>query len=83
MLCLFVWQGTEDPNYQVSSMLITVVTLLLLLSAAVHAAPQVRNLLHKRIRDTYMHPQFVSDVMKPLRMDELLDQVGFSVWTLL
>ena len=24
-----------------------------------------------------MHPQFVSDVMKPLRMDELLDQVGF------
>lgn len=34
----------------------------------------VRNLLHKRIRDTYMHPQFVSDVMKPLRMDELLDQ---------
>ena len=60
-------------------MLITAVTLSLLLSAAVHAALQVRNLLHKRIRDTYMHPQFVSDVMKPLRMDELLDQVGFHL----
>ena len=26
----------------------------------------VRQLLHKRIRDSYIHPQFVSDVMKPL-----------------
>ena len=29
----------------------------------------VRELLHKRIRDAYVHPQFMSDVMKPLLMD--------------
>lgn len=34
----------------------------------------VRNLLHSKIRDSYMHPQFVSDVMKPLQMEQLMDQ---------
>mmetsp|Transcript_13646 Transcript_13646/g.27160 ORF Transcript_13646/g.27160 Transcript_13646/m.27160 type:complete len:648 (+) Transcript_13646:256-2199(+) len=34
----------------------------------------VRQLLHKRIRDQYVHPQFVSDVMKPLMMENLIDQ---------
>ena len=34
----------------------------------------VRELLHKRIRDAYVHPQFMSDVMKPLLMDPLMDQ---------
>jgi len=34
----------------------------------------VRQLLHKKIRDTYIHPQFNTDVMKPLNMDDLLDQ---------
>ena len=33
----------------------------------------VRQLLHKRIRDSYVHPQFVSDVMKPLDMDNIID----------
>jgi ATP-binding cassette subfamily E protein 1 len=33
----------------------------------------VRQLLHKRIRDAYVHPQFVSDVMKPLVMDNIID----------
>lgn len=33
----------------------------------------VRQLLHKRIRDSYVHPQFVSDVMKPLAMESLMD----------
>lgn len=33
----------------------------------------VRQLLHKRIRDSYVHPQFVSDVMKPLTMDSIID----------
>jgi len=33
----------------------------------------VRELLHNRIRDSYIHPQFVSDVMKPLQMENLLD----------
>lgn len=33
----------------------------------------VRQLLHKRIRDAYVHPQFVSDVMKPLDMDAIID----------
>ena len=27
----------------------------------------VRNLLHKRIRDAYLHPQFINDVMKPMQ----------------
>lgn len=35
----------------------------------------VRQLLHTKIRDTYMHPQFNSDVMKPMLMDEILDQM--------
>ncbi|KAJ8759688.1 hypothetical protein K2173_009786 [Erythroxylum novogranatense] len=34
----------------------------------------VRNLLHSRIRDSYMHPQFVSDVMRPLLIEQLKDQ---------
>jgi ATP-binding cassette subfamily E protein 1 len=33
----------------------------------------VRQLLHKRIRESYIHPQFVSDVMKPLNMDAIMD----------
>ena len=33
----------------------------------------VRQLLHKRIRESYIHPQFVSDVMKPLNMDGIID----------
>ena len=27
----------------------------------------VRELLHKKIREFYIHPQFVSDVMRPMR----------------
>eukprot|EP00963_Diacronema_lutheri_P008166 scaffold718_cov342-Pavlova_lutheri.AAC.22 len=34
----------------------------------------VRNLLHKKIRESYLHPQFITDVIKPLRMEELMDQ---------
>jgi len=34
----------------------------------------VRQLLHEKIRDAYVHPQFVADVMRPLRIDELIDQ---------
>jgi len=33
----------------------------------------VRELLHKRIRDSYMHPQFQADVMKPLNIEALFD----------
>ena len=33
----------------------------------------VQLLLHERIRDAYIHPQFISDVMKPLNMDGLMD----------
>lgn len=35
---------------------------------------QVRELLHKRIRDAYLHPQFNTDVMKPLNIEALMDQ---------
>ncbi|XP_013411645.1 ATP-binding cassette sub-family E member 1 [Lingula anatina] len=34
----------------------------------------VRMLLHNKIRDSYVHPQFITDVMKPLQIDQLLDQ---------
>ncbi|CAL5227998.1 g11052 [Coccomyxa viridis] len=34
----------------------------------------VRELLHKRIRDTFLLPQFNTDVMKPLNIEALLDQ---------
>ena len=29
----------------------------------------VRNLLHKRIRDAYLHPTFINDVMKPMQVN--------------
>ncbi|KAF2078009.1 hypothetical protein CYY_000647 [Polysphondylium violaceum] len=34
----------------------------------------VRELIHKRIRDTFLHPQFQSDVAKPLNIDNIIDQ---------
>lgn len=34
----------------------------------------VRQLLHDRIRDAYIHPQFVADVMKPLLIERIMDQ---------
>lgn len=32
-----------------------------------------RELIHKRIREAYVHPQFQSDVMKPLNIEALFD----------
>jgi len=34
----------------------------------------VRQLLFKKIKDSYAHPQFQSDVVKPLRVEEVIDQ---------
>ncbi|KAG4073296.1 hypothetical protein HA402_008642 [Bradysia odoriphaga] len=34
----------------------------------------VRQLLHEKIRDAYVHPQFMADVMKPMKIDEIMDQ---------
>lgn len=34
----------------------------------------VRDLLHSKIREMFVHPQFVSDVIKPLSIEQLLDQ---------
>ncbi|GFP79272.1 ABC transporter e family member 2 [Phtheirospermum japonicum] len=34
----------------------------------------VRMLLHQKIRDSYMHPQFMSDVMRPLLIEQLMDR---------
>lgn len=34
----------------------------------------VRHLLGERIRDAYVHPQFVADVMKPLKIEDIMDQ---------
>jgi ATP-binding cassette subfamily E protein 1 len=33
----------------------------------------VRQLLHKKIRDSYIHPVFVSDVMKPMSIEPIFD----------
>ena len=35
----------------------------------------VRQLLHAKIQSTYLHAQFISDVIKPLRIEELYDQL--------
>ncbi|XP_070554138.1 ATP-binding cassette sub-family E member 1-like [Ptychodera flava] len=34
----------------------------------------VRQLLHSKIRDAYIHPQFIADVMKPLLIEQIFDQ---------
>jgi ATP-binding cassette subfamily E protein 1 len=34
----------------------------------------VRQLFHKKIREMYLHPQFQTDVMKPLNIDNIIDQ---------
>ncbi|CAG7877655.1 unnamed protein product [Brassica rapa] len=34
----------------------------------------LRQLLHDKIHDAYTHPQFVSDAMRPLQIETLLDQ---------
>merc|ERR1739838_12858 len=34
----------------------------------------VRALMHDKIRDSYTHPQFVTDVMKPLQIESIIDQ---------
>lgn len=34
----------------------------------------VRQMLHAKIPDAYMHPQFVTDVMRPMLMDPIMDQ---------
>lgn len=34
----------------------------------------VRYLLHEKIRDAYVHPQFIADVMKPMKIEEIMDQ---------
>merc|ERR1719357_2475 len=33
-----------------------------------------RQLLHEKIRDAYIHSQFVADVMRPLKIDDIMDQ---------
>eukprot|EP00794_Sanderia_malayensis_P007081 gene7081-7878_t len=34
----------------------------------------VRMLLHAKIRDSYIHPQFISDVIRPLQIEHIYDQ---------
>ena len=34
----------------------------------------VRQLLHDKIRDAYIHPQFIADCMKPLKIENIIDQ---------
>ena len=34
----------------------------------------VRMLLHNKIRDAYIHPQFITDVLKPLQIENIFDQ---------
>jgi len=34
----------------------------------------VRMLLHAKIRDSYIHPQFIADVIKPLQIESIFDQ---------
>jgi len=34
----------------------------------------VRMLLHKKVKDAYLHPQFMTDVTKPLQIEPIIDQ---------
>lgn len=34
----------------------------------------VRQLFHEKIRDAYLHPQFIAEVMKPLQIEHIMDQ---------
>lgn len=34
----------------------------------------VRQLMHERIREAYIHPQFITDVIKPLQIENIFDQ---------
>lgn len=34
----------------------------------------VRQLFHTKIREAFCHPQFLTEVVKPLQIDQLLDQ---------
>lgn len=34
----------------------------------------MRELLHKKVREAYLHPQFITDVLKPLNLEALFDQ---------
>lgn len=34
----------------------------------------VRALLYAKIKEAYVHPQFISDVVKPLNLDPIIDQ---------
>ena len=34
----------------------------------------VRQLLHERINEAYVHPQFVADVMRPMKIEAIIDQ---------
>ena len=34
----------------------------------------VKELLQTRIKDAYLHPQFVSDVARPMKLDDIIDQ---------
>ena len=44
------------------------------MNSLVVLAGTVRQLLHKRIRETYVHPQFITDVIRPLTIEPLMDQ---------
>lgn len=39
----------------------------------------VRMLLLKQIKASFLHPQFVSDVLKPMALDGLMDQTVTSL----
>jgi len=35
---------------------------------------RVLDLIHKKIREAYVHPQFTSDVIKPLKIDAIVER---------
>lgn len=40
----------------------------------------VRMLMHAKIRDSYIHPQFIADVIKPLHIEAIFDQEVFMLF---
>jgi hypothetical protein len=72
-----VWSRCLADDHPLNFVVLSLTTLRLrrLASLRSSALPlQVRELLLKRVRDSFLHPQFNTDVMKPLNIEALIDQ---------
>ena len=63
--CVFLWFTEDVPRMNISYKPQKI-------SPKFHGT--VQQLLHGKIRDSYVHPQFITDVIKPMQVDHIMDQ---------